>query len=88
MIREDIILQEISRLTLENGFMLSSHAVNRLDMRYMDRDRVRQILLRPERLIRIDLTDSGPVYKIMGGPKRRKVAVAVVDGVVVVVTVM
>lgn len=88
MIREDLILAEIARLTRENGFELSSHAYEQMDLRHMNLVRVEQILLNPERLIRVDLTARSPHYKIQGGPARRKLAVAVENGIVVVLTVM
>lgn len=88
MIREDIILSEITRITQEKGFRLSSHARDRMNIRYMDRDRVLQILLDPRRLIRIDLTDKGPKYTIKGGPRNRKLSVVLDAGRILVVTVM
>lgn len=82
------ILEKIRDLAAQDRITFKKHALLQMKARCMDRDKVKQILLNPERLIRVDDSPLGPKYKIQGGPKRRKLAVGIEDERVVIITVM
>jgi hypothetical protein len=88
VIQENLVLAEIAKLAREGKFVLTEHARLRADARRMTTPMIKDVLINPERLIRIDIGDDGPVYKIQGGRYRRKLAVAIVRGWLRVVTVM
>jgi|GEM_PF-6856893 len=78
------VLKEISRITREKGFRLTGHAREQMTARKLNTFLVKDILLNPRRLVRVDNRDNGTYYKIQGGRFNRKLAVVISDKVVVV----
>ncbi|GBF34637.1 hypothetical protein DCCM_3757 [Desulfocucumis palustris] len=81
---ENDILQEITRITRENGFRLTGHARDQMTARKLNTSLVKDILLNPRRLIRVDCRENDTYYKIQGGRFNRKLAVVIKDKVIVV----
>ncbi len=74
---QDDILKEIARITRENGFKLTGHARDQMTARKLNTFLVKEILLNPRRLVRIDYRENDTYYKIQGGRLNRKLAVVI-----------
>lgn len=80
---KDEILTEIARITVVKGFRLTSHAQEQMTARKLELWQVKDILLNPRRLIRVDQKEH-TIYKIQGGRYNRKLAVVIKDNVIVI----
>ncbi|MCL6479498.1 MAG: DUF4258 domain-containing protein [Peptococcaceae bacterium] len=81
---QDDILKEIVRVTRERGFKLTAHAREQMTARKLNTYLVKDILLNPRRLVRVDHRENDTYYKIQGGRYNRKLAVVIKDKVIVV----
>lgn len=82
------ILEKIKSLAGQDRIHYTVHSRLQMTARHMTPERVKEVLISPERLIRVDDTPAGPKYKIQGGRFRRKLAVSIVNEWVVIITVM
>ncbi len=81
---QDDILKEIIRITKENGFRLTGHARDQMTARRLNTFLIKEILLNPRRLVRVDYRENDAYYKIQGGRYNRKLAVVIKDKVLVI----
>jgi|GEM_PF-2005491 len=85
MVTDAEILELIRALAMEDRYILTLHAKERLLQRHLTDEDVKDILLKPVRVVRRDVETNGSVkYKIQGGEKNRKVALAIEHNLVVI----
>jgi len=85
---DEEVLELIKDLAIEDRYVLTLHAKERLLQRHLTDNDVKDILINPVRVVRRDVGKNGKCkYKVQGGRKNRKLAV-VIEHNIIVITVM
>lgn len=83
------VLGLIRSLAQKGYYYLTDHAVKRRIERRLSISDVEDILINPQKIIRVDVTENNKKkYKIKGGSKNRTLALVIEIDYIIVVTVM